>query len=126
MKHMPLILFGVLLNAIAQLCLKLGMEKIGKFGLNLPELTTVFPKVLTAPYIWAGMTCYSVSVLVWLVVLSRVEVGFAYPMVSLGYILTLIFGWWLLNENVTPLRLVGVALIILGVYLISRTGQQAA
>ncbi len=83
-------------------------------------------RVAQSGFIWAGMACYGVSVLVWLVVLSRVEVSFAYPMVSVGYIFALVFGWWLFDENITPLRLLGVAVIIMGVYLVSRTGGDAA
>jgi drug/metabolite transporter (DMT)-like permease len=126
MRYLPLIMTGVLLNAVAQLCLKLGMKRIGHFEFSFPELAGLMPKLALAPYIWAGLACYAVSVVVWCVALSRVEVSFAYPMLSVGYIVALIFGWWLLDENVTPVRIAGVVVIILGVVLISRTGGHAA
>jgi drug/metabolite transporter (DMT)-like permease len=126
MRYLPLILTGVLLNAVAQLCLKLGMRRIGHFEFSFSELVALMPKLALAPHIWAGMACYAVSIVVWCVALSRVEVSFAYPMLSVGYIVALFFGWWLLGENVTPVRIVGVLVIILGVVLISRTGGQSA
>ncbi len=126
MRYLPLIMTGVLLNAAAQLFLKLGMKRIGHFEFSLPELAGLMPKLALAPFIWGGLACYAVSVVLWCVVLSRVEVSFAYPMVSVGYIVALAFGWWLLGENVTPIRVAGVAVIILGVVLVSRTGGQTA
>jgi multidrug transporter EmrE-like cation transporter len=128
MKYLPLIMTGVLLNAVAQLCLKLGMKGIGHFEFSTRELLGLMPKLALAPYIWGGLACYAVSVVVWCVVLSRVEMSFAYPMVSVGYIVALIFGWWLpqLHENVTPVRILGVVVIIVGVVLVSRTEGAAA
>jgi drug/metabolite transporter (DMT)-like permease len=122
MRHLPLILVGVLLNAVAQLLLKQGMKAIGSFGLDTSALTAVAPRVLTSPYVWGGLFCYVVSVLVWLVVLSRVDVSFAYPMISLGYVFATIIAAAFMHESVSQTRLAGVIVICLGVYLIARTG----
>ena len=73
------------------------------------------------PYVMAGLTCYVVSVMVWLMVLSRVEVTFAYPLLSIGYIVTAFAGWVFFDENMNYLRWSGILVICLGVYLITRT-----
>ena len=73
------------------------------------------------PYVMAGLTCYVVSVMVWLMVLSRVEVTFAYPLLSIGYIVTAFAGWVFFDENMNCLRWSGILVICLGVYLITRT-----
>lgn len=122
MRHLPLILIGVFLNAVAQLLLKQGMKPIGSFGLDMSTLSVVAPKVLTSPFVWGGLFSYVVSVLVWLVVLSRVDVSFAYPMISLGYVFATIMAAVFMHEHVSDMRVAGVFIICLGVYLIARTG----
>jgi len=120
-KYIPLILLGVMLNALAQITLKQGMRTIGHFGFSLDNIFPILVKVGTNPFILAGLVCYVVSVLVWLMVLSRVEVSFAYPLLSVGYIVTAIAGFWLFNENMGLVRWMGILIICLGVYLITRT-----
>lgn len=121
MRFLPLILTGVLLNAIAQLLLKQGMLRVGLFGFDTAGLGAALPRVLSNPFIWAGLLSYVVSVVVWLLVLSRVEVSYAYPMVSLGYVFALVIGGAVFHENVSAARILGVLVIGLGVILISRT-----
>lgn len=120
MKYIPLILSGVALNAIAQLLLKKGMTTIGFFEFNLPTILHTVPQLLNT-YVIAGLISYVVSVGLWLLVLSRVEVSYAYPFLSIGYILTAAIGYFYFNEAVTWERLAGVALICTGVVFIART-----
>lgn len=117
----PLILLGVLLNAGAQLLLKAGMDKIGYFKFSLANLLPIAWQVALNPYIIGGLTCYVISVCVWLLALSRVEVSVAYPMLSIGYIVTAIAAYFWFHESLTLTRLLGIFVIILGVYLMSRT-----
>ncbi len=119
--YLPLILFGVLLNAAAQLALKQGMRQVGYFDFMLGNLSRIFWAVAGNGYIWAGLTCYVISVVVWLLVLSRVEVSYAYPLLSVGYIVTACAGWLFFQENLSLTRLLGIAVICLGVYLITRS-----
>ncbi|MBM9613561.1 EamA family transporter [Desulfobulbus rhabdoformis] len=119
--YLPLILFGVLLNAAAQLALKQGMRQIGYFDFMLTNIPRIVWEVAANGYIWAGLICYVVSVVVWLLVLSRVEVSYAYPLLSVGYIVTACAGWFLFHENLSPTRLLGIAVICLGVYFITRS-----
>jgi drug/metabolite transporter (DMT)-like permease len=117
----PLIFFGVILNTTAQLMLKMGMERIGQFDFTLSKLLQVGLQVAYNPFILAGLFSYVFSVAVWLLVLSRVDVSFAYPMVSLGYILNAVTAYYLLGENLSVMRLSGIFIILLGVYLVARS-----
>jgi multidrug transporter EmrE-like cation transporter len=121
-RYLPLIIFGVLLNAAAQLFLKQGMLNIGYFDFTLKNLNHLFIAAVTSPYIFAGLLCYVVSVVVWLLVLSRVEVSYAYPLLSIGYIVTAFAGWYLFNESMGIIRWAGIIVICLGVWLITKTG----
>jgi len=120
-KYIPLIVFGVLLNACAQIALKQGMRQIGTFSFTTENIFPVMLRTGMNPYVMAGLTCYVVSVMVWLMVLSRVEVTFAYPLLSIGYIVTAFAGWVFFDENMNYLRWSGILVICLGVYLITRT-----
>jgi multidrug transporter EmrE-like cation transporter len=112
---------GVLINAVAQLLLKAGTNAVGAFEFSAANVWPVGWKLATQPYILAGIGCYVVSVVVWILALSRVEVSIAYPMLSVGYVLNAIAAWYLFGEAVTPARLTGIAIIILGVFIVARS-----
>ena len=104
------ILTGVLLNAGAQLLLKAGTNA-EPLGLRLA----------IEPHILAGLACYVVSVVVWVVALSKVPVSMAYPMLSIGYVVNAIAAYYWLGEAVTPMRLAGIGVIIVGVFTVARS-----
>jgi len=115
-----LILLDVLLNVTGQLSLKHGMSKIGNFSLSLSALPPVFLKAATSLPVLFGLFCYGLGFMVWLIVLSKAEVSYAYPLISLGYVLTAILAWFLFGEALNENRLVGIVVICLGVFLIAR------
>jgi len=121
-RYLPLIIFGVLLNALAQLALKQGMRNIGYLDFRWANCGQVATAVAASPYVLGGLTCYVFSVFIWLLVLSRVEVSFAYPLLSIGYIVTAFAGWYFFNEAMSLTRWSGIAVICFGVWLITRTG----
>ncbi len=116
-----LLLTGVFLNAAAQLLLKAGTRAIGEFAFTLDNLWPIGWKLATEPHILGGLTCYVVSVVAWIMVLSRVEVSLAYPMVSFGYIVTAVASWLLFGEALTATRIAGILVIMFGVFLITRS-----
>ena len=118
--YLHLILIGVLLNAAAQLALKQGMRQIGYFDFVAHNIGHVSFAVATNAYIWVGLSCYVISVVVWLLVLSRVEVSYAYPLLSVGYIVTACAGWLFFQENMSMTRLMGIVVICFGVWLITK------
>ncbi|MQA39672.1 SMR family transporter [Rugamonas aquatica] len=115
------IVFGVLLNAVAQLLLKAGTKNIGEIHLTLSNLFSVGLKVASQLPIIGGLTCYVLSVVLWIIALSRVDVSIAYPMLSLGYVVTAIGAWYLFGEALTVQRLVAIGIILVGVALLART-----
>lgn len=120
MQALSLILLSVLINTTAQLLLKAGVARINNFNYSWATLGTLLSQILTNPFIVGGLACYVVAVAVWLLVLSRIDVGVAYPMVSLGYITTAIAAYYLFGEHLSPVRILGIAVILLGVYLVAR------
>jgi multidrug transporter EmrE-like cation transporter len=116
-----LVLTGVLLNAGAQLLLKAGVGPLGVIHVTPATLLHTAGQVLARGPILAGLGCYVLSVGVWIVALSRVEVSLAYPMLSLGYVVNALAAWWLFGEMLGPMRCAGIALILLGVFVMSRT-----
>ncbi|HSN20397.1 MAG TPA: SMR family transporter [Usitatibacter sp.] len=116
-----LVLAGVLLNAAAQLLLKAGTNRVGEFAFSLSNVVPVGAKLALSPYIAGGLGCYVVSVVVWILALSRVPVSVAYPMLSIGYIVNALAAWALFGESLAPQKLVGIAFIVVGVFLVARS-----
>lgn len=110
-----LIVLGVTLNTVAQLCLKQGMAAVGTVALELSALFDLMLKAATSPFILLGLGCYVASFAVWLIVLSRVEVSMAYPMLSVGYIVTAVFGYYFWGESLGIYKILGIFLICAGV-----------
>lgn len=118
--YIPL-LIGIILNATAQLVLKAGMDKIGYFAFSWNNVIPVGWQVATSPYIIFGLGCYVLSFVVWLLGLSRVDVSIAYPMLSLGYLVTAVIAYFIFHENVSLLRICGILVILFGVVIVARS-----
>jgi len=116
-----LLMTGVLLNAAAQLLLKAGTNAVGQFDLSMRNILPVGARLALEPHIAGGLACYVVSVAVWIVGLSRVPVSVAYPMLSVGYIVNAVAAWYLFGESLTAQKLVGIAFIVAGVFLVARS-----
>jgi drug/metabolite transporter (DMT)-like permease len=112
---------GICLNAFAQLLLKAGTNAVGAIHLTAENWFSTGLKLATQVPIMAGLACYVISVLVWIIGLSRVDVTIAYPMLSLGYIINAIGAWYFLGEMVSTQRLLAIGVIIVGVVLLARS-----
>ena len=110
LESFSFLLAGVLLNASAQLLLKAGTNAM-----------PLGPRLALEPHILGGLACYAVSVVVWIIALSRVPVSMAYPMLSIGYVVNAIAAWQLLGESLSPLRIAGIGVIIAGVFMVARS-----
>ncbi|SCK21601.1 Multidrug transporter EmrE [Variovorax sp. HW608] len=121
------ILSGVLLNAAAQLLLKAGANSVGEINMSAGAnaLWRTAMGLAMHPGILGGLACYGISVVVWIVALSRVEVSIAYPMLSIGYVVNALLAWWLFGESVGLQRWLGIGVIIVGVILVARSGHSA-
>lgn len=120
-RYIPMILLSVGLNAVAQLLLKKGMASIGHFAFSAGELLRVAPTVAINPFIVSGLLSYVVSVGIWMLVLSRVDVSAAYPFLSVGYVIAAVGGWLFFAEHLSLERMFGIALICVGVILIAKS-----
>ena len=116
-----LILTGVLLNACAQLLLKAGTNAIGHFEFQLGNLIPIGLRLGLEPHILGGLACYAVSLVVWIMGLSRVPVSVAYPMLSIGYVINAFVAWQWFGEALTAQKLAGIALVVVGVFLVARS-----
>ncbi len=112
---------GVLLNAGAQLLLKAGTNALGVITLTRDNWWDTLWKMATQQYFVAGVMFYMVSLLVWIMGLSRVPVSVAYPMLSLGYVINAVAAYYLFGESVTITRWLGIGFIIIGVWLVAKT-----
>ncbi len=116
-----MILTGVGLNAAAQLLLKVATRPLAQFSdFGFDTLKYSIVCLGTSLPFWAGMLCYGTSVCVWLAALSKAPVSTAYPMLSLGYIVVAAVSVLWLGETLTPAKVMGIALICVGVVLVSR------
>ena len=116
-----LVLAGVLLNAVAQLALKASVQGSGAIALDIDSLINSAGSLAFSAWLWLGLVCYGISVVVWIVALSRVDVSLAYPMLSIGYIVNAVAAWRLFDEPMSAGRMAGIGIIILGVYVLARS-----
>ena len=72
-------------------------------------------------YILLGLGSYVISVAIWLLVLARVEVSYAYPFLSVGYVVVTLMGYFVFQESLSWIRVVGISIIIVGVILLARS-----
>lgn len=116
------IISGVLLNAFAQLLLKAGTNSLGgAIHVTAQNWFATGIKVFTQLPILAGLACYVISLVVWIIGLSRTDVTIAYPMLSLGYVVSAAGAWMFLGETVSLQRLLAIGVIMVGVALLART-----
>lgn len=118
MKDYILLFFNVLLTVMGQILLKQGVSKVG--AINFRELVPKLTQVILNPYVIGGISIYGFTTFVWLVILSRVKLSIAYPMLSLGYVLTIPFSWLFFKESIPRVRIIGAIIICIGVYLVAQ------
>ena len=116
-----LLAVAIVLGTCGQLLLKAGTNAVGAFTFAIENAVPVGIRLALDPRILGGAGCYVLSLAVWIMALSRVEVSVAYPMLSIGFALNAALAWWLLGEAVTPMRVLGIAVIIIGVVIVARS-----
>jgi multidrug transporter EmrE-like cation transporter len=117
-----LILIAAVFGVGGQLSLKLGMTQVGRLGAEaLAEPMQVLIRIATSPLVIGGLSLYVAGAAVWMLVLSRSALSFAYPILAVGYAVTPILAWMILGESVNAIRWAGIAIICLGVFVVSRS-----
>lgn len=120
MKNLLLILLTVFINTSGQLVLKTGMNKVGHISIRHNLLGGLWSAV-TTPHVILGFTFYVVSAALWLVILSKVQLSWAFPMLSMSYVLVVVLSHFFLHETISLQKMMGTLVIVLGVFLVSRT-----
>lgn len=116
-----LVLVATLLGATAQLLLKAGTNAIGQFDFYWQNALPTATRLAKEPALLGGVACYGLSLIVWIMALSRVPVSVAYPMVAIGYVLNAFAAWHWLGESLGAQKLVGISFIVIGVWLVARS-----
>ena len=111
----------MLLNAAAQLLLKAGTNAVGHFDFHLENILPIGMKIAFQPFIMGGMACYAVSLVVWIMALSRAPVSIAYPMLSIGYVVNAIIAHYWFGEALVMQKILGIGFIIIGVVLVAKS-----
>lgn len=118
-KPLVLVLVAVCFSVTGEFLLKTGMDRVGV--LSLGNLATTVPAMLRTVPLYAGFASIAVGAVFWLAAISRADLSWAYPLLAVGYIITLFLAPMILREQVPITRWIGTAAIIFGVYLISRS-----
>ena len=118
-----LILIGVVLNACAQLLLKAGADRVGEVEIQLQSMVLAGKELAFSAPVIGALACYVLSVMAWILALTRVEVSVAYPMLSIGYVLNAFAAWLLFGEALTAMRLTGIVVIVVGVWMVASSGR---
>jgi multidrug transporter EmrE-like cation transporter len=119
MSVMIMMFSAIVLNVCGHLFLKAGMNRIG--AISADQLLASFTKIFTTPFVILGLLSYVSSVAMYMVVLSRVDVSYAYPlMMGLGYVMIVLFSWQIFAEPFSTFKWIGIILILAGVSLLGK------
>jgi len=118
MNAIVIIIIGIIFAAVGQVSWKLGMNQAGQLAtLDLTTLSTV----LLNPYVLLGFVMYGLSTIFWLIALSKKDLSFVYPFISLTYVLVLVLSSLVLKESIGVNKLVGTLIITVGLIIIARS-----
>jgi multidrug transporter EmrE-like cation transporter len=114
--------FSIILGSLGQVVFKMGAVKSGGFSFTptLSSFAGLVKKIISIPELALGFLFFGASSLLWIQVLSKMELSCAYPLVSLGYILVAVLSYILFQESFSVTKIAGLLTIITGVILIGR------
>lgn len=119
-KLLIILLIGLTFESAGVVLLKKGMTQIGDMTtVNIPEVLRVFKAGVTSPYILLGIFFEAVFFACLLILMSRSDISFLWPLTGLSFVFATFAATWFLNEHVSSLRWVGVLFIVFGAGLIS-------
>ena len=115
-----LVISGVLLNTVAQFLLKAGAAAFSRIRATDTGWIEIFFTMAFNPWILGGLTLYVASFAIWIAVLAKMQVSLAYPLLSIGYVISIFAAYFIFGEPISMNKLIGVGLIIAGVTVLSR------
>ena len=122
MKYIVFILFTVMTNAAAQIMLKQGMTSLGPLSFEGVNPVVKILQIVFHPWVFAGLATFVISMASHLYVLSKVELSFAYPFLSLAYVAVAVFAYFVFREDLNAWRIAGIGFICIGTVLIAQGG----
>ncbi|OJF91798.1 transporter [Pararhizobium antarcticum] len=125
MKYIVFILFTVLTNAAAQLMLKQGMLNLGPLHFTADTFIVRIFQIVFSPWVFAGLVTFVISMASHLYVLSKVELSFAFPFLSLAYVAVAVFAYFVFHEDMNAWRIAGIGFICVGTVLIAQSGMSS-
>lgn len=121
-RSLWLVFAAVIIAVGGQLSLKAGMNQVGAINAeSLARPMEVFVRVFATPLVWFGLACYGVGAILWLVVLSRLDLSYAYLLLAAMYVLIPLVSWLFLGERIPPMRWLGMVVVVLGVVIVARS-----
>lgn len=120
-KYFIFIVLTVILNAVSQLLMKSGMDKVGQAEFSSSKLISLLVSAFTNPLIVLGLLTMTISMGTHLMSLSRFDVSFAFPFISLAYVIVAAWGYFVLGEDVNAQRIAGIGIIVLGTVVLARS-----
>ncbi|WP_395622124.1 EamA family transporter [Sphingomonas daechungensis] len=120
-KVYVLIVSAVAMSAVGQMALKIAVERAHLKNAIAAGAVSALGAAAVSPALWAAVFIYVSSVALWLWALSEADLSTAYPFVSLGFVLTMVFAAVFLKEAITPLKLAGTLLILVGCVLVAKS-----
>jgi multidrug transporter EmrE-like cation transporter len=120
--NISIILFSITVSSTAHVLLKKGMSQHQYSALELSSIWDSVFSIATSPWVLLGMILHVAALVIWLWALSRVDITFAYPFLAVGYVLVSLMAWLWLGESITSTRFFGMAVIVVGIVILSRGG----
>jgi glycosyltransferase involved in cell wall biosynthesis/multidrug transporter EmrE-like cation transporter len=114
-RALPLILASVAGAFCGQVAYKIGARALGPLPLGAGLLVAM----LHSPWIWAGFSCFGASAFTWLLALARVDLSFAFPLLSLNFVFTALVSRFWFGEILPAARVAGITLVVAGVLVIA-------
>jgi len=121
MNSILVLYIAVIIASIGQVIIKAGLNRIGELTLVKNNLIMLFLKLFSNPVVLIGLLFYGISAFLWLVGLSKTNLSKAYPLMSLSYVIVFFFSWLIFRENISILKIIALAIICLGIFLLSKT-----
>lgn len=117
-----LAVFCVLMTTAGQIALKTGVSAPALTGLLASgETMAFFMRALLTPVVIGGLVLYGAGAVLWLLVLARADLSYAYPLISLGFVVSAFYAHFGMNESLDASRMIGIALIVAGVIFVARS-----
>jgi multidrug transporter EmrE-like cation transporter len=121
-NNIIIILLSIVMSSTAHVLLKKGMMTHASNGISSDGVFSLVWVVVTNVWVMGGMFLHVSALVIWLLALSKVDISFAYPFLALGYVLVSAMAWLWLGEELSQMRIIGMAVIVIGILILAKAG----